>query len=137
MQNELEPIVMVDDDDDDIFIARMCYQRSGLANPFVVFQHPQAFLRHMDGVKAGSEATPGIVLLDINMGALDGFGVLKRLRSEESFQDIPTIIMLTNSDDPEDARRAEQLGADGFQTKPIGISSYVAFFKSLQPRLIA
>ena len=91
----------------------------------------------MDGVKAGSEATPGIVLLDINMGALDGFGVLKRLRSEESFQDIPTIIMLTNSDDPEDARRAEQLGADGFQTKPIGISSYVAFFKSLQPRLIA
>jgi hypothetical protein len=39
--------------------------------------------------------------------------------------------MLSNSDDPQDARRSRELGADGFHTKPTQIVNYVAFFDSL------
>ena len=130
--NDSNPIIMVDDSKIDISIAQRVHKRSDLPNPFLSFSSGPDFLVYMKKVKTGEEPTPALVLLDINMPMLNGFDTIAELRKQEEFSDIPIIIMLTNSDDPNDVEKARELGANGFQTKMFEIEKYVAFFNSLK-----
>lgn len=55
-----------------------------------------------------------LVLLDLIMPRLDGFGVLQKLKA--SAKKVP-VIVLSNLGQPEDKTRAEELGAQGFYIK--------------------
>lgn len=57
-----------------------------------------------------------LVLLDIEMPVLDGFGLLERLRSDPRFEYLP-IVMLTGHEDIASIDRAYRLGATSFVTK--------------------
>jgi DNA-binding response OmpR family regulator len=73
-----------------------------------------------DGVRALDEidrGAPDVVLLDLNIPKLDGFGVLTHLRSRPQTADIP-VIVLTAHGDEESEVRALQLGATDFLAKP-------------------
>jgi putative two-component system response regulator len=61
---------------------------------------------------------PDIILLDIEMPGLDGFGVIKRLKQNPYLDRIPVII-LTANDDTETEIHALELGARDFITKPV------------------
>ncbi|MDP8207870.1 MAG: hybrid sensor histidine kinase/response regulator [Candidatus Electryonea clarkiae] len=60
---------------------------------------------------------PDIVLLDILMPELDGYGVLDRMKSSETLRHTP-VIMITAIDDIESAARCIEKGADDYMTKP-------------------
>src|SRR5262245_13642538 len=126
------PVIMVDDNDSDIVLARFCYQDAQVPNPFVGMHSGAELLDYLESVIAQTAAMPAIVLLDINMPGMSGFEVLTRMRSRPEFRRMPIIMMLTHSDYPEDVSRARDLGADGFQTKPFLVREYVAFFASLR-----
>lgn len=130
---ETGPVVMVDDSPDDILIARRCYRRAGLPNPFLTLDGGMALLEHLRAVEAGEAPMPALVLLDINMPDLNGFEALARLREKDRFRKLPVVMMLTNSDDPADVRRATENGANGLQVKPTRVKDYVRFFASLAP----
>jgi CheY-like chemotaxis protein len=117
--NEINPIIMVDDNEGDLYIAERYYEKSKLSNPFMLMRDGPSLLDYLISVEAGREPMPVLVLLDINMPGMDGFEVLSRVRSRRAFSDMPIIMMLTNSDNPRDVERSEELGADGFQTKPM------------------
>lgn len=57
-----------------------------------------------------------LVLADVEMPRLDGFGLLKALRADERFARLPTVLM-TSRGDPEDVARGLDLGADAYLTK--------------------
>lgn len=59
-----------------------------------------------------------IIITDINMPILDGLKLVKRLRADENYRDVPIIIITTEGAD-EDRRRALALGANAYITKPI------------------
>ena len=78
-----------------------------------------------DGVEAidylysperSAEDMPRLVLLDLNMPRLDGFGVLRKMRQEERTKFVP-VVMLTSSNHPDDVHRAYELGASGYLDK--------------------
>ena len=123
-----EPIVMVDDSDDDLMIAKMCYEDSELTNPFVALKSGPEALTYLEQVAKNQAPMPGVMLLDINMPGMDGFEVLKEIRRQERFRKIPVIMMLTNSDNPKDIAASKKFGADDFHNKPIQINDYIAFF---------
>lgn len=125
------PIVMVDDSPDDILIARRCYRRAGLPNPFVTLDGGTALLALLDEVEVGEAPMPALVLLDINMPDINGFEALAKVRAKAAFRELPVVMMLTNSDDPRDRDRALENGASGLQIKPTRVKDYVAFFASL------
>jgi len=66
--------------------------------------------------KAGSEF-PDLILLDIMMPIMDGFEVLKHLRSREITRDIPVIIISANSD-LQNIVKGIELGAEDYLPKP-------------------
>jgi type II secretory ATPase GspE/PulE/Tfp pilus assembly ATPase PilB-like protein/ActR/RegA family two-component response regulator len=73
-----------------------------------------------DGAQALDEVdrhAPDLIMLDLNLPGLDGYGVLERLRSRPSTSGIP-VIVLTAKGDEDNEVRVFQLGADDFLTKP-------------------
>lgn len=68
----------------------------------------------IDGIR---RYTPDAVLLDINMGGMDGFAVLKNMKSHPQTTKIP-VLMLTARGTPEDVDKAITLGAHDYLTKP-------------------
>jgi DNA-binding response OmpR family regulator len=62
------------------------------------------------------QVKPNIVLLDIIMPKIDGFGVLKMIKDDPELRDIP-VILLTNLGQDEDIKKGKQLGAADYFVK--------------------
>lgn len=73
---------------------------------------------------------PDLMILDVNMPGLDGFGVLKALRDQPPARR-PKILVLTARYAQGDAERARALGADGFVTKPFSNRDLLARIRGL------
>ncbi|MGQ9910217.1 MAG: hybrid sensor histidine kinase/response regulator [Candidatus Flexifilum sp.] len=69
------------------------------------------------GVERARELSPDLIICDIMMPGLDGYGVLEALRSEATTSMIP-FIFLTARTDRVDIRQGMELGADDYLTKP-------------------
>jgi type II secretory ATPase GspE/PulE/Tfp pilus assembly ATPase PilB-like protein/CheY-like chemotaxis protein len=73
-----------------------------------------------DGAQALDEvdrSAPDLIMLDLNLPGLDGYGVLQRLRSRPSTSQIPVIILTAKGDEDNEVR-VFRMGADDFLTKP-------------------
>lgn len=68
------------------------------------------------GLVMAKEVNPDIILLDIIMPKIDGFGVLKTLRDDPAFKDTP-VVLLTNLGQDEDIKKGKQLGATDYFVK--------------------
>lgn len=64
------------------------------------------------------EGAPGLVLLDILLPGIDGFEVLKNIRSETATRETPVII-LTNLGQESDIEQGKKLGATAFLVKAL------------------
>jgi CheY-like chemotaxis protein len=126
------PIVMVDDNEDDIFLAQQCLELSDLTNPLRYFLQGRDFVEYMNAVEEHREAIPVLTLLDINMPGMSGFEVLREVRSREDFKLVPVFLMLTNSDNPRDVKKAYELGANGYSNKLSNIDAYIQFFSEMK-----
>ena len=71
----------------------------------------------LSGAEVAGEQLPDLVICDINMPKLDGYGTLKAMREREATAGIP-FIFLTGAADKSDVRRGMELGADDYLTKP-------------------
>lgn len=69
-----------------------------------------------DGLKVIAEVKPDLIILDVMMPRVDGFGVLQRVRSDEALKNIP-IIMYSNLNNEEEITRAKQMGVNEFLIK--------------------
>jgi CheY-like chemotaxis protein len=73
-----------------------------------------------DGVQALDQVDrvgPDVIVLDLNLPGLDGYGVLSQLRSRPATVDIPVIVLTAKGDEDNEVRVFE-LGADDFLQKP-------------------
>ncbi len=67
---------------------------------------------------------PDLVLLDINMPRKNGCEVLREIRADRELATLPVVI-LTSSEAEDDIRRAYELGANCFVTKPVDLDDMV------------
>src|SRR6266849_3677919 len=102
-------VLLVDDEDSLRRVVKDLLERDG----YIVSEA-------RDGVQALDQVDrvgPDIIVLDLNMPGLDGYGVLSHLRSRPATADIPVIVLTAKSDEDNEVRVFE-LGADDFLTKP-------------------
>ncbi len=71
----------------------------------------------LEGLEA-LEDGPDLVLLDVAMPNLDGFGFLERMREESRFREIPVIVMTAHAHDADEVARGLSLGANDYVRKP-------------------
>jgi two-component system chemotaxis response regulator CheY len=69
------------------------------------------------GLEMLSENGADVIITDINMPRLDGFGFIERVREDSAHRATP-ILVLTTESDPEKKDRARRAGATGWIVKP-------------------
>jgi two-component system cell cycle response regulator DivK len=73
-----------------------------------------------DALRKAQDERPGLILMDISLPKMDGYEVIRRLKSQEEYRDIP-IVALTAHVMKGDKERAMNAGCIGFIPKPIDI----------------
>jgi len=77
------------------------------------------------GVAAARRELPDVILCDVMMPELDGFGVLRELRADAATATIP-FLFLTAKGEKVDQRAGMNLGADDYLVKPVGKQDVLA-----------
>ena len=90
-------------------------------------------LREADAGKESEteEPSPDLVLLDLNLPRMDGFGVLDLLRSELEYPP-PPVLVLSGSAACEDVRESYDRAANAYLTKPDHPDEFVALAKAIE-----
>jgi type II secretory ATPase GspE/PulE/Tfp pilus assembly ATPase PilB-like protein len=86
-----------------------------------------------DGVAALDEIdrhAPDVIVLDLNLPRLDGYGVLRHLRSRAATARLPVLVLTARGDEDSEVRVFEE-GADDFITKPFRPRALSARLRSL------
>jgi len=112
-------IMLVENDEDDAFFVRRALTQAGYIQPFIRQHNGKEAVEYFQkAVNSTSIILPHIVLMDVKMPVMDGFGVLRWLREESPFKDLP-VIMLTSSNAPSDLNTSQRLGIFQFITKRV------------------
>ena len=112
-------VLVVDDDHATRVLCSTVLQREGY--------HVLEATNGQEGLELALDHVPDVVLLDISMPVLDGFGLAAALRADERTRDLP-LIFVTAESDPVIKAKAFENGAHGFITKPFDprvISSFI------------
>jgi CheY-like chemotaxis protein len=112
-------ILLVDDDDDYLFVALRAIERTGLrAEVRVARTCAEALVQ----LGIGSEPAPhsniriGVVLLDLRLPGESGLELLRRMHQTERTRSIP-VVVVSSSDRPDDVRQSYELGANSYVVK--------------------
>ncbi len=110
-QHEAAPLVLVADDEahTTVMLARI-FEREGY--------QVQSVHDGQAALDAAQKLLPDLILLDVQMPKMNGFDVLRELRSNSFTATIPTIIVTAKARQPTDVAHGLSLGADDFIQKP-------------------
>ncbi len=110
-------ILLVEDNPDDIAIARRAFARKETVSDLMVARTGQDAMDILLGDRAGAGSLPDLVLLDINLPKVNGLDVLAAIRSSEAVPMVP-IVVLSASAREEDIIASYRLGANSYIQKP-------------------
>lgn len=86
-----------------------------------------------DGFLKAKEVNPHLILLDWMLPNISGIDVLKKIRSDETLQNTP-VIMLTAKNMENDKVEGLEIGADDYITKPFSVKELLARISSVMRR---
>ena len=119
------PVLLVEDNPDDVLITRRAWKKGGLKNQLCIVNNGEEalmFLRRGEGYV--DAPTPCLILLDLKMPRMDGFDVLEIIKDDDTLRSIPVII-LTSSERDKDIERAYQLGCNSYIKKPVNFTNFI------------
>jgi CheY-like chemotaxis protein len=113
-------ILLVDDDKIFNFLSEKTIQSLGLANEIHFATNGKQAIELLEMYKSGKIEKPDIIFLDLNMPIMNGYEFLEAFIS----MDLPdkhliTIVVLTSSADPEDVKKAREMGIKYYFNKPL------------------
>lgn len=117
---QLRPVIIIDDEPDDLFLLRRLIEKGGVQNPVITFldsEDVRTFFAATSIIqKKLPEFAPCVLFTDLKMPKTDGFELLGWLRKQPEFDRL-TIVVMSSSDHPSDVARAQNLGADHYLLK--------------------
>src|SRR5687768_2497408 len=114
LNTDVTSVLLVDDDEDDITIFQLALQS---IDQQIQLRFSQSGYEALELLKKISSDFPSVIFLDLNMPRLNGLECLAQLKVNEIWRDIPVVILSTSGDE-KDKRKAFELGAIGFVSKP-------------------
>jgi two-component system response regulator len=124
--HEIE-ILIVEDDDDDLEMTLHALKKANVANLIQVVRDGEEALEFIfcEGTFANRriESTPKVILLDLKLPKIDGFEVLRRVKSDVRTKSIP-VVVLTSSKEQRDVLESYNLGVNSFMVKPVSFEGF-------------
>ena len=129
----LKPILIVEDNDNDLALTLNALEKSRLANEVVVTR---------DGAEAAdylfcrgdyadrAPGNPAVVLLDLKLPKIDGLELLKLIRADEVTGRTP-VVLLTSSREERDVVEGYRLGVNAYVVKPVEFREFVQAIQDL------
>ncbi len=114
-------ILLVEDDEDDVFIMERAMSKTNLNQSIHIAINGKEAIDYLSGarkyVDRAAYPLPDCILLDLKLPFVNGFEVLEWMRSQPSLLHIPVLI-LTSSPEDRDRKKAQELGAKAYLVKP-------------------
>ena len=129
----LKPILLVEDNADDLELALRALAKTNLANDVVTARDGEQALHYLlrEGPFADRPSgNPAVILLDLKLPKIDGIQVLERIRRHEELHTVP-VVMLTASRMESDLSRAYDLGVNAYVVKPMNFMDFIEAVREL------
>jgi CheY-like chemotaxis protein len=130
-----QPILLVEDDENDVMLLQRAFRRAAIVNPLQVVRHGDDAVAYLEGTGEFADRRlhplPVLMLLDLKLPRRTGLEVLEWVKERAGVKKIP-IIVLTSSKNDEDVNRAYELGANSYVVKPVSFETLLELVKSLE-----
>jgi CheY-like chemotaxis protein len=129
----LKPIVLVEDNPNDVELTLVALEQARLVNEVVVLR---------DGVEAieylccrgkweqREKGNPAVILMDLKLPKRTGLEVLEFIKKNPEFRQVP-VVMLTSSREEPDLQRSYELGVNAYVVKPVSFTEFVRAVQDL------
>lgn len=120
-------ILLVEDDPDDVELTLRALRKNNITNKVQLARDGAEALDYLFGSGAHSgrdtDSMPTIILLDLKLPKVDGFEVLRRLRTDDRTKLLPVVI-LTSSKEEQDIVNGYSHGANSYVRKPVDFAQF-------------
>lgn len=116
--NKYKYIFIIDDDEVSTYLTEITLKAEGLADKVeTAFNGEEGISKLKKLSKNGKNGIPELILLDLSMPVLDGFGFLQKF-NELEIENKPKVVILTSSSNPKDILRMKEFNILGYLNKP-------------------
>lgn len=134
--NEVKrPILLVEDDPNDVFLIRRALAKTEIGVPLQVTRDPIDAMTYLQGTGRFTNRVeyplPLLMLLDLKLEGGTGFDVLTWARQTSGIRRLP-IVVLTSSQADADINRAYELGANSYIVKPLTFQNLVDLTRMIE-----
>jgi CheY-like chemotaxis protein len=127
-------VLLVEDNARDVRLTQRAFVRAGLSHDLRVVRDGDEALAYLQREGAYDDPTnaprPDVILLDLNLPRISGHDMLRRLKQDPRFKQVP-IIVLTTSGRPDDVRLAYEAGANAYLLKPVEFARFTEIMEQL------
>ncbi len=120
-------VLLVEDDEVDALTVRRAFRELKVTNPLVQCSNGEEAL---DFLRENPEATPCLILLDLNMPVMNGIEFLQVVKQHPRWRRIPAVV-LTTSEEEQDRIASFDLSVAGYMTKPVDYQRFVEAMRTI------
>jgi CheY-like chemotaxis protein len=135
MDASSRPILLVEDDENDVFFLKYAFEAAGIKNPLHSVQDGQQAIDYLSGSGPYADRRqypfPWLVLLDLKLPIKMGMDVLRWVRQQPQLAAL-LVVVLTSSSDSRDIDEAYRCGARSFLVKPLSVEKRLELAKAIK-----
>jgi two-component system response regulator len=128
LADDMHDILLVDDDRYSVEFILEAMEKHNLSYRLRVFRDGGEVLTYLFPVEGNhrrdSYELPKVIIMDLKLPKVDGFEVLRRIRSSEKTKMIPVVVFTSSTDDSERVE-SYRLGANSYIVKPFEYEAFV------------
>ena len=128
-----KPILLVEDDENDVFFFQRAMSKAGMTNPVQVAGDGQEAIDYLRGAGKFADRSkfplPELILLDLKLPFVMGLDVLRWIREQSEL--VPIVIILSSSREEDDIAAAYKLGANAYLVKPVEVNKLGEMAKAI------
>jgi chemotaxis family two-component system response regulator Rcp1 len=122
-------ILLVEDNEGDIVLAREALEEARIKNRITVITDGEKALEYL--FRNDNNRKPDLILLDMNLPKVNGLEVLAKLKADDALKIIP-VVMLTTSTSEQDVLDAYRNYVNCYINKPIDLEEFIVVIKNIE-----
>lgn len=134
MNIQHSPVLLVEDDPNDVLLIQRAFRKANLVNPLHVAGDGEEAIAYLSGQGAYADRErhplPILILLDLKLPRKSGHEVLAWLRQQPELKRLPAVV-LTSSREAADVNRVYDLGANSYLVKPVAFDDLLKMVQTL------